>query len=116
MRMTKRLLAISVAVWALVMLPALCMGGVIGHSCDCASEELCRHEIDCDDDPCGQLSSAPRQRGAAPDTLAHHTPIAAHAAAPVHSLGSLGRGPEAPPPPRQCAGIPFAPSDTPLLI
>lgn len=53
-----------VVLWALVVVPPLCMGGAITHACDCAEDSCCppgcasndeagcRHEGGCLDDPC----------------------------------------------------------------
>ena len=42
---------------ALVLVPNLCIAGVIHDDCDC-HEQACSHEVDCDTDPCLQLSHA----------------------------------------------------------
>ena len=59
-----KILAIFVAVASFLVVPALCMGGVIKHACECASETAracetegehesgCGHEGGCLDDPC----------------------------------------------------------------
>ncbi len=56
--------AIFVTVWSLVTLPALCVGGWIGHVCACDHEEPCSHEVDCADDPCSSLSATAAGRSA----------------------------------------------------
>ncbi len=40
----------------LVLLPALCLGGLLEHECDCGSELTCSHEVSCPDDPCSSLT------------------------------------------------------------
>ena len=63
-------LTISVVLASFLVVPALCMGGLITHACDCATETACHcgvdgehesgcedesgcgHEGDCSDDPC----------------------------------------------------------------
>lgn len=41
-----------VAVWALLVMPALCTAGFIEHPCDCGNTTGCTHEADCGGDPC----------------------------------------------------------------
>lgn len=60
-----RMLTISVVLGSFLAVPALCMGGVITHACECDSEfpcmcgtgceheSECGHEGGCPDDPCG---------------------------------------------------------------
>lgn len=43
---------IAVACWTLLLVPVLCMGGVLIHACACTSEESCTHEDHCESDPC----------------------------------------------------------------
>lgn len=40
----------------LVVIPALCTGGVLLHPCDCGSEARCTHEVECASDPCGDVA------------------------------------------------------------
>ena len=66
---------ISVAVASFLVVPALCIGGVITHACECASEFACAcntgcehesgcgHESGCADDPCGIRVVRPVRRG-----------------------------------------------------
>ncbi|MCH7591728.1 MAG: hypothetical protein IH989_02955 [Planctomycetes bacterium] len=114
--MPRRGSAILFSIWALVLLPVLCMGGFIGHVCDCTSGTNCRHEEGCDDDPCGQLSAATRQRAQA------STAVFVTFVAEIDRAGSsCSCGPS------NCfsqryslilqeARRPFAPSDIPLLV
>ena len=41
-------------VWALLLVPALCVGGLIEHPCDCGGESdiECQDEDSCTGDPC----------------------------------------------------------------
>lgn len=49
---TRYLLAL-LAVWAIILGPGLCVGGVLEHLClDCAPAAACDHEEDCAADPC----------------------------------------------------------------
>ena len=78
--MLSRKLILVPACWAFVAMPALCMGGVLGHPCEvaaaCCSHEgrdgggvgcdlqgSCQHENDCHNDPC-QLFVAAKDGGA----------------------------------------------------
>jgi len=55
--MIVRMVAVFVVVASFVGVPALCMGGVITHACDCASETACNCHADCDHDSgCGHES------------------------------------------------------------
>lgn len=63
---------IAVAAWALVGMPSLCTAGLLVHPCDSESaahtdheennhhdhsdDDGCRHESDCAQDPCSELS------------------------------------------------------------
>lgn len=106
-----------------MLLPSLCMGGFIGHACDCASDRDsqladsdCRHEEGCDDDPCGRLSAATRQRAQASEA------VLVYCVAEVDRAGSAyAYVPSGCPSPRyspilQEVRRPFAPSDIPLLV
>lgn len=49
---TRYLLAL-LAVWAIILGPGLCVGGVLEHlGLDCAPVATCDHEEDCASDPC----------------------------------------------------------------
>ncbi len=56
-----------VGCWALVVMPALCTGGVLLHPCDCPhsqdadhqEKEGCGHESECGTDPCGTVVTRP---------------------------------------------------------
>ncbi len=97
-------------------LPALCTGGFIVHSCDCAQEGVCEHEVGCEDDPCSNLSVAGRQRGDETNVLP--LPAVEESSWPT-SAGLLDS-------PNQIdvllhrygdrPYLPFAPCDIPLLI
>ncbi|MCG8406184.1 MAG: hypothetical protein MI923_13390 [Phycisphaerales bacterium] len=56
-----RILTILLPVWALVLTPSLCFGGLLHHSCACDAEHGCEdgnneerrgHDPDCSSDPC----------------------------------------------------------------
>ena len=70
-----RMLSISVAVGSFVILPALCVGGLITHACDfadmpgcnsepgCEHESDCHHESTCSDDPCDNMVTRSNRPG-----------------------------------------------------
>jgi hypothetical protein len=44
---------LAVLVWSLLLLPLLCVTGVVAHPCpECPAEVECGHEADCAADPC----------------------------------------------------------------
>ena len=65
--MTK-ILAIFVAVASFLAVPAMCMGGMISHACECASEIACLCETDCEHEPdCGHDGDCRHEGGCADD-------------------------------------------------
>ena len=49
------------AAWAVFMIPALCVGGVVLHECStCIPADACDHETGCAEDPCSPVL---KQRG-----------------------------------------------------
>jgi len=111
-----RLLAPPLTVWSLVMLPTLCIGGIIGHQCDCTSESLCEHEAECKDDPCGDLSVTVKQR----EETVYDTPLLSgfefSSNTVNHFITTIVRLATAADQHNNCLHLPFAPSDQPLLI
>lgn len=103
------------AAWALLVLPALCTGGAVGHSCDCSVASSCPHETDCPSDPCSQLTLVRAQRGNEV-VLAGPTPVAYPSLCVIlpqpFSAESADRVFEATAQPT----LPYPPSDVPLLI
>ena len=128
-----RILAISVALGPLLVLPALCMGGIIAHECACdtgpshPAEPLCRS-----DHNCGHHPGHGHERGCAED------PCNITAVRPVRGVGVVldapqpatwaqtGRGGDEPPvavstvaganPRLGYKNLPFPLSDLPLLV
>ena len=57
----------AIGVWALLLMPALCVGGVLMHPCECThsedadhpEESGCGHESHCAADPCGDIVTKP---------------------------------------------------------
>ena len=60
---------IAIGVWALLLMPALCVGGVLIHPCDCThsgdedhpEKGGCGHESQCAADPCGDVVTRPSE-------------------------------------------------------
>lgn len=85
-----RVFACLLLAWALLLGPALCVGGLIEHTCACENESDagCEHEESCPDDPCAsvvrleerdaqaELEVACWQTPLAPDTLGAELGIA----------------------------------------
>ena len=61
--------------WAVLAVPALCMGGLIMHACDCGDTIQCGRESACWNDSCGQIIA--RRESQLPDVdIAVSTPAA----------------------------------------
>ena len=117
--------SLAVSVWALVVLPVACQAGGLVHfcsdacaascgcDCDCDDGCACKHESDCDSDPCGSIVIRPEDEAELPDPAL----ISAYDLPPTF-LGKLpsvlGRLVVVSFLPRP--DIPFPPSDRPLLI
>ncbi|MEK6675955.1 MAG: hypothetical protein AABZ47_09920 [Planctomycetota bacterium] len=62
-----RYLGLLAGCWTFVVMPALCVGGVLMHPCDCPhtgdldhqDKEGCGHESECATDPCGDVVTRP---------------------------------------------------------
>jgi hypothetical protein len=118
--MNRRTVAILLAIVVLVLLPALCLGGLLEHACGCDAG-ACGHEGDCASDPCADTIA----RGGeldnvlglpAPEQIGSVTPVAvASALAFGAAVGGPRRWDEvngSPPVSR----LPFHASDVPLRI
>lgn len=73
--MLKNVSKILFVVWALLLLPSLCVGGFIGHNCDCGMDAVCQHETGCDDDPCSQVTVSAGQRSTGAEVAHLHAVI-----------------------------------------
>lgn len=62
-----RLSPVILTTWALLLVPWLCVGGLLHHPCEADDGAACApHESDCDEDPCARLvlvRSEPRESG-----------------------------------------------------
>lgn len=103
--------------WSLFAGPALCMGGVLEHACDCGVESdlECSHEDSCADDPCASVATRSggderAERDLAPPAVP--TAFVAWAREPMRASTS----PPAAPEPTDRARLPYAASDRPLRI
>ena len=111
----RQLIAIAFVTWSLIAMPALCVGGVVAHPCDCATPGGCIHEGDCDNDPCSV--SAARVEKQTNDLGAPGAIASAGLACPT-----VGRDELAQPSlrdvfrPPSGSNLPYRESDIPLLI
>ena len=114
-----RLLSSLFVVFMLLAGPALCMGGLIEHECDCGQggvEMQCQHEDSCSADPCEALTMpSDREARTLLDIEAPWVPLAVvtwDAELPSARWSRSAR--PALPPDRW--NLPYAQSDRPLLI
>ena len=114
-----RLLSSLLVAFALLVGPALCIGGLLEHDCDCAqggAEMQCQHEDSCPDDPCVSLT-APQEREVRSllDVECPWVPVALVSWG--MELGSTWLSRSAVPPvPPERPNLPYPQSDRPLLI
>ena len=97
----------------LIVVPGLCMAGVLLHPCDCDSGTSCTHEVACRSDPCGEAAIRP-----APVAQATPTDLALPLTDPVSAFaGPLPTwNPPADHMSRSVFGRPLHESDVPLRI
>lgn len=62
-----RILTISALLVSLLAIPAMCMGGVITHECECTSESVCACEGGCESEPGCEHESDCGHEGGCPD-------------------------------------------------
>jgi hypothetical protein len=53
--MSSRQAVIAAVLWAILLGPAACLGGVLDHACPSCPETSCGHEDECVSDPCNTL-------------------------------------------------------------
>ena len=114
-----RLLPSLFAAFMLLVAPALCIGGLIEHECDCGqggAEMQCQHEDSCSDDPCEPLV-VPQEREARSllDIELPWVPVALFTW-DVELDSTRWSRTWSPPPPPDWSNLPYAQSDRPLLI
>ena len=110
--------ALLFLVWTVLLGPALCVGGLMEHACDCEGvvEVDCEHEDACATDPC-----APLLRVGDHDEATNHELEVQQVVFAVHAwelVVDAGRWswPARPPAPPDWSSLPYAQSDRPLLI
>ena len=109
---------ILILAWTVLLLPGLCSGGWLLHPCECGSTIACDHESDCASDPCEigiartDSDSELNSEGA---SFTAYVPVAAQDLTNTLASGLGQRRPSASAPFAQ-DGLPFPPSDLPLLI
>jgi hypothetical protein len=98
----RSLSALFLVAWALVVVPALCVAGVLAHGCACEDEVACAHETDCDVDPCSELVARTDESadllGADPGLALGASPIGEPGSTELPSRGMLTPPPRAPRP------------------
>lgn len=112
-----RVLAPLLFTWAVLLGPALCVAGVLEHSCECGHEAdaQCEHEEACASDPCASVTR-PQDQETRPlldldEQLAGA--LLPSLVAPTHLVPAPRPEPASPTgPPRGV--LPYPPSDRPL--
>ena len=119
-----RLSTSLVLLWALLLGPALCLGGLVKHACGCEEgvQVQCQHEDACSDDPCGSIAR-PQDVAAEADLDLDEVAWIGVDWVPALGLAAQGdfdsprlpwsNGPHAPPDRPQ---LPYAECDRPLRI
>ena len=114
-----RLLSSLFVAFMLLAGPALCIGGLLPHECDCGhggAEMQCEHEDSCSDDPCETLTvTQDRDSRSLLDTEVPRVPVAV-VARDVELASSRWSQLARPPLPPDRWNLPYAQSDRPLLI
>ncbi len=110
--MDRRTAVIVLALVALLVIPALCLGGTMDHPCECIAAS-CGHEVGCGTDPCSLVRADEVESGS-------QSPGLELSAAPVVlsiDLALLATGGcEIVKPPPLPRGFPYHASDVPLRI
>jgi len=113
-----RLITHLLLAYALLLGPALCLGGLLEHDCDCGGEGAaeCQHEDSCPDDPC-----APVLRTEEMDALPNFEFASRLIQAPLFTLDVEPASvrwswSSRPPLPPDRWNLPYAQSDRPQLI
>lgn len=110
----KRKLTNLIAVAVLFVTPALCLGGMLQHDCDCGVPNGCSHEAECAADPCGD-GAAVRENGHGGSGLGVSSALLA-VEWPAEATPLAERLPSGTSKPPARPNLPFASSDVPLLI
>ena len=113
-----RLLTSLFVAFMLLAGPALCIGGLLTHECDCGHGEAemeCQHEESCSDDPCEPLLVQDRDARSLLDIEVPWVPVAV-VARDVELTSTRWSRSARPPLPPDRWNLPYAQSDRPLLI
>jgi len=116
-----RIGATLLLLWAFLVAPALCMGGLLEHPCDCGDgapceyEESSQHEDSCAGDPCSVVA-VPDEDGNHLDDFTAYAVVVPPAWGNVPVPGSPGLLLRTPPIPPDRPRFAYAPSDRPLRI
>lgn len=106
---------IAVGFWAVLAMPALCLGGIFVRACDCGGAVQCGHESTCWVDPCGQIAVRSRSQELDVD-IAVSLPAADWCFPPLDADLSAGGAHESLSGFPSRRNLPYARSDIPLLI
>lgn len=115
--MARQDILLLATVWALLLSPALCEGGLLAHPCHCDEHEACPHEADCATDPCVDVVRP--DDDATPQfapVVESQQPAAATVAPADPSKPCYPQRWSCPPSDEPPAGRPYPDSDLPLLI
>ena len=110
----RRYLLPTLALWAIILGPVLCVAGVLEHLCaDCPPAESCQHEDGCASDPCVDVAA---RTTTAPDS-GIPTSLSCLVASPFFAEVEMDEVPSIPlePFPRGRKNLPRPESDLPLL-
>jgi hypothetical protein len=104
--------AIVLSIWVCVAAPALCTGVVIIHPCACDDCCGCEHESTCGDDPCSIVATRNESSSQLQPQLVLVRPLPDHAADVWSPALRVADAPFT----LLLMGMPYPPSDVPLLI
>ena len=110
--MDRRTAVILLALLALLVIPAVCLGGAMDHPCGCTAA-FCGHEVGCGSDPCSPLRADEVESGSqSPDLELSAAPVVLSIDLTLLATGGCKI---VKPPPLPC-GFPYHASDVPLRI
>ena len=111
-------------VWALLLVPALCVGGLIEHPCgcggesdiECQDEDTCQDEDSCTGDPCDTIVRTNDQEGQRNLELASQQVLVAVLTLDAEPASVRWSWSSRPPLPPSRWNLPYPQSDRPQLI
>lgn len=103
---------------ALILGPALCLGGLLEHACECgsAASVACEHEQECPDDPCASVVRVEEHDAQANFKFAGLQVLVAVLALDAELASESRPSPSKPPQLPGRSNLPYAQSDRPQLI